>query len=258
MLQMLHTPWSVALFFGHFFPYAVVAVAYVAVRALRRKVTRKEWLLLFVFMALVVAEIVQLCAEGGGIGSFSRHEVWGLPRYFSSFSPLLWCWTAGALAFFLTMPCSRIIRRIVAFAIVAFLAFVLFNENIRYFSHEMNHGESADAMVAARRIAPVIRRDYAGPGRYAEFPYQKQEYFTSRRPVVFGNYGAAALAVRGQSEGANLGIYPYPPDYIFLNMNSGGYRGGAKLNPDDFEPISETRGMSCRWVLFRRKGVPHR
>lgn len=255
MMQSLYTPWTVAWFFAYFVWFAAPAYFILAFRVVFGKVSRKEMLLLGMFLALVAAEILQLKAATADI-PFDARGIWGLPRYFSVFGPFLWVWCAWLVAR------SRVIAkpRIGVFARVfaaAFLLFVFGNECIRFFVHQCSFSDGVDALSAARRVAGLIRHDYAGPSRFEDIPFAQWEYYTSRRPVVFGNYGAAAWVVRGQSEGANVGFYPKPPDYLMLNLDRKGYNG-SNLNPADFEQIANTHGTTCRWALFRRKGVPHK
>ena len=94
-------------------------------------------------------------------------------------------------------------------------------------------GVGALALVAARRITPVILADYKGPRRQSETRRTLAEYFTSRRPVVFGDFSAAAWMVRGQSEGAlqGRGLCPYDEDYIFYLSRRHGLRRRAFPRP---------------------------
>lgn len=254
-MESLYNPWSVSLVIAYFIWYAVPAYLVIAGKVCALRFTRKEALLLAIFLTLVFAEVFQLKMQTHDI-SFAQRALWGLPRYFSAFGPFLWLWAAWLIAR-ATLIRRRGFRNAALVLAGLFVAYVLGNECIRYFAFQCRYSDGVDALVAAENVAPVIRRDYAGPKKFDKIPYNPWEYYTARRPVVFGNFGAAAWAARGQSEGANIGIYPMPPDYVMMNADKKGYNGGVNLNPEEFEPLAETSGTTCRWILFRRKGIPH-
>lgn len=253
---MLDNPWFSAFTMAHYMYYAFFAWAVILVRLATRRFTRAEFLLLAIFLAGIALQIFQLSFEGGKYTSFSQMDNSSDQRYFGSMAVCLWAWAAVGLADLCRMRgiaglCFKI-------ASVIAIGAVLICETYSYLSHMYTRGFGRDAMVAAERIAPKIKADYAGPSCYSDIKYSLKEYYTSRRPVVFSNFGAAAWAVEGQAEGPNWGIYPNPPDYLFMNMTRGGYaQGGKRFKPSDFEFVAETRGTVCRWRLFRRKGVPH-
>ena len=85
------------------------------------------------------------------------------------------------------------------------------------------------------------------------FVFSLDEYHTARRPACFDDWAALAWWSGGQSEGANLGHYPRPPDYLFLNENSG-YRGKeSDYDPSDYEFIGAFHGTQTEYGLFKRK-----
>lgn len=254
---MLENPWVSAFTMAHYMYYAFFAWAVILFRLFTRRFSRSEYLLLAIFLLGIALQILQLTFEGGKYKPFSQMDSSSDQRYFGALAICLWAWAAVGLA--------ELCRLKGAFGAVfkalsiAAVATVLCVETIPYMKNMYVFGFGRDAMVAAERIAPKIRADYAGPSRHAHIKYSLKEYYTANRPVVFSNFGAAAWAVRGQAEGPNWGIYPYAPDYLFMNMTRGGYaQGGRRFNPDDFDFVAETRGTVCRWKLFRRKGVPHK
>lgn len=260
MGEFLQQPFVMAFFSAHQIHFAVFAYAVIMFRLVTRRFTKVEWCLFGLFALLVVLELVQLStAMGAEFSLFNMpisEKLFGLPRYFNPLAPLLWVWAAYALAQFWKVSHPKW-RRVSRAAILLVLGYFLFGMVVPFFYRHQESGGSIDAIVAARRIAPAIRRDYAGPRVYKNFKYSDQEYFTSRRPVVFCDYNAASWFAKGQSMGANLGFYPYKEDYLFLNMTPGANRGMKNVNPDDYDFVAQVRGLKNRWMLFRRKGVPH-
>jgi hypothetical protein len=257
----LGSPTGLALFGAHFLYFALFAWAVVAVRAVRRRMGRAELVVFAVFTAFILLEAVQLAVDG----SFFAREAWGLPRYFGVFAPLLWLWLAKGLADLWTLKAPRAAAYALRAAIVLALAYVFAGENVWPVSDELLHGNGREALTAARNIAPVIRADYKGPRRQRKAVRQaNNEYFQSRRPVVFGSFGAAAWAVRGQSEGAiqtvtrrglsGKSLCPYPPDYVFLCLGREGESDfEVDLDEKKFAFVGGVRGMKTVWGLFRRK-----
>ena len=257
----LGKPLGLAIFGAHFLYFALFAWAVVAVRAIRLRMGRAELVVFAVFTSFIVVEAVQLAVDG----SFFRHETWGLPRYFGVFAPLLWLWLAKGLADLWTLKAPRAASLALRTAVVLALAYVLVGENALPVSDELLHGNGREAMTAAQNIAPTILADYKGPRLQKTVARQvKNEYFQARRPVVFGNFGAAAWAVRGQSEGAVQTITPrglagksrcpYPPDYVFLCLGREGETDfEVDLDESRFEFVKGARGMKTVWGLFRRK-----
>lgn len=246
-----------ALVHSHYLYYAVFAYAVLFVRVALRQVTRREGLLACCFFLGIALEILQLSFDSGQKINFLAMETASFQRYFGCMAPLLWVW--GAYGIFRIFAVSGRIGVGLKTLVLAGLLFVVVGDSAPFFYEFYTRGFGEDALVAAQRISKVIRKDYAGERRQKDMKYSVKEYFTANRPVVFSNFGLAALMVNGQAEGPNHGIYPYPPDYLFYNMTCGGYAQNRKrFKPDDYEFVYETRGRICRWVLFRRKGVPHR
>ena len=255
-MNALHNIWTVAFIFAYFFEYALLAWVAVACRGVSLRLTKKEVLLLGIFLALIASELIQLLAEYSGSSTWSKISIWGYPRYFSSFAPLLWIWLAYAISRCFDVSNKKLKYLLVGICIAA-VGFVALNENIRYFFYETQFGKGVDAMVAAKRFAKVIRYNYAGPKTTPGFKYSEKEYHSAHRPVVFGNFGAGAWAVRGQSAAPNH-TYPGEPDYLLLNFDDGGYSSPRNFDPNDFDLIGRTQGSTSRWALYRRKGVQHR
>lgn len=256
---MSENPWSMAFLWAHFLPYILLAGGVVLIRGVRLRLSRKELGLVGIFLSCIFAEIIMLCyGNKMFIGSFSRIDKYGLDRYFGTFSPFAWIFTAYLLARAWFVKTQRVILRGLARGIIIlFLGFILFEVSIHNFMKHYRVSGGRDAMEAARRIAPVIRKDYSGPDRYPNFQYQRNEYFTSRRPVVFSYFGAAAWLTGGQSEGANLDNYPYPEDYLFIRVGQGYKQMTERIDPTKYEYMASVRGTYCLWRLFRRKGTPH-
>lgn len=271
----LGRPLGVALFGAHYLYFALAAWAVVLVRALvavlaafvprlaaRRNLRMRpaEWVVLSVFALFLALEILQLAVDR----SFLDRELWGLPRYFGVFAPFLWIWLAKLLADLWSLDLPRAGRALLRAAIVAVLGYVLVAENVLPLKDELLYGNAREAMTAARNIAPTIRSDYKGPRTQAKAVRTLREYYQPCRPVVFGNFAAAAWAVRGQSEGAEQTVSsrgltgksrcPYPPDYVFLCLGREGERDfEVDLDETKFEFVKGVRGMKTVWGLFRRK-----
>lgn len=254
------TPLGLALFGAHYLYFALLAWALLCLRIGLRRMSRAEWLAFAVFATFLVLEAVQLAVDT----SFFKHELWGLPRYFGVFGPLVWLWLAKGLSDAWSLPENPKVRWTVRALIVCALGYVFVCENVAQVSKALLHGNGREAMVAAQNIAPTIRADYKGPRRQAEATYVGNEYFQPVRPVVFGNFAAAAWAVRGQSEGANQTITsrglcgksrcPYAPDYVFLCLGREGDKDfEVDLDETKYEFVKGVKGMKTVWGLFRRK-----
>lgn len=261
----LGNPAGIALVGAHYLYFALPAWAVLLVRACRRRMSRPELAVFAVFSTFIVLEAVQLAVDG----AFFSRKLWGLPRYFGVFAPFLWLWLAKGASDLWFLDARRGVRLAVRAALVLVAAYVLVVENIRPVSEALVRGNGREALVAAENIAPVIRADYCGPRRQKEVRRTMEEYFQPRRPVVFGNFAAAAWTVRGQAEGAEQTITrrglrgrsrcPYPPDYLFLclgRVDEGDF--SVDLDEDEYTFVKGVRGMKTAWGLFRRKGTPHR
>lgn len=253
-------PLGLACVGAHYLYFALPAWIVLAVRLSLRRLSRLEGLCFAIFSLFVVLEIVQLSVDR----SFLRRELWGLARYFGVFAPFLWLWTAKAAA---DIWCAPVRRRAVRLALratvaAALLAVAVFG-NVVEIARAVTHGFGSEALAAARNIAPKIRADYAGPARQKVVRRTGGEYFTTRRPVVFGNFAAAAWAVRGQSEGAEENrvpsLCPYRPDYLFICL---GRKGQTEFTVDvdetKYDYVTGVPGKETVWGLFRRKTTPHR
>lgn len=246
-----------AFVYSHYLYYSIFAYLVLLFRIVKRDVSIREIMLALLFLCGMIFELIQLVFEGGKPISFSVIETTSFQRYFGCLAPILWIWTAFGVYRLSVISGTVGIGLKILFMVIYPLIVVY--DSVSFFSDFYKRGLGEDALVAARRIAPIIERDYAGERRRKDMTYSVKEYFTANRPAVFSNFGVAALLVKGQAEGPNYGIYPYPPDYLFLNMNCGGYsQGGKRFNPKDYDFLYETRGTRCRWALFRRKGVLHR
>lgn len=243
---------EMALAGAHFIVYALPAWAIVLVRLATGRAGRGEHILFAFFAGALLLEMLQLGVDGF---QFSGSKTWGLPRYFGVFAPLLWIWLAFALSRAWNAFAGNKWRIAVRGAIVACLVWVLACQNIMALRRFYCSGARHDAVVAARRIAPVIRADYKGPARQPVRKTTLAEYCSTRRPVVFGDFSAAAWMVRGQSEGAlqGKGLCPYPDDYLFIRVGSG-YGGQNIVDSRKYDYVCSVRGgLGTEWRLFRRK-----
>lgn len=256
----LGSPLGLALFGAHYLYFSLPAWAVLLVRLVRRRMTRPEIAVFAVFTLFVLLEALQLAVDG----AFFKHELWGLPRYFGVFAPFLWIWLAKGLADLWTLPLPHAGSLALRAGVVLALAYVLVGENVLLVGDELLHGNGREALVAARNIAPTIRTDYKGPKTQTKAVRVSNEYFQPARPVVFGNFAAAAWAVRGQSEGANQTITsrglsgrsrcPYEPDYVFLCLGREGMTDvEVDLDENKYAFVKGVRGMKTVWGLFRRK-----
>ncbi len=254
------SPWFMAFFWAHFPYFALLAFGYFAYRIIRRRATHREIMLMGIFLMTIAAEVVMLSlGNHRSICQFGQIDRYGLSRYFGTFAPLLWVFLAGLLskAWFAVVH-SLFARWAVRSLVVLFLGAVFFLINVGNRTESYGHSAGVDAVVAAQRVAPIIKNDYAGPRMYPDFKYQLSEYFTARRPVVFSYFGAPAWVIGGQSEGANHGNYPYPDDYLFIRVGQG-YRGMTeRIDQKIYEYVATVHGNGTIWRLFRRRGTPHR
>ncbi len=248
-----------AFFSAHQIHFAVIAWSVIVLRLVTRRFTKNEYLLLFLFLGLVLVELLQLGVSFHDmlLLNLTPSQKQGFPRYFNPMAPLLWAWAAWGIADLWRLK-KRAIRLIARISIVCVGIYFMFGMVVPHFRAIQRFGDGVDAIVAAKRIAPAIRRDYAGPKLRESFKYSEHEYFTAKRPVIFSDFGAAAWFAQGQSMGANLGYYPHNEDYLFLCMKSGVNRGMNGVNPDDYDYVAQVLGLKNRWMLFRRKGIPHR
>ena len=254
MRHIAHSPFWMAFVGAHFIVYSVPAWAIVFVRFAKGRMGRGERVLFAMLAGALLLEAVQLFADGF---SFSGDNTWGIPRYFGVFAPLLWIWAAFALSRAWCAGNGGPARIAVRCAIVVGIAWVLVFQNVSALRGFYCSGARHDAVVAARRIAPVIQADYKGPARQAVRKTTLAEYCSTRRPVVFGDFSAAAWMVRGQSEGAlqGKGLCPYEDDYLFIRVGSG-YGGQNVIDSWKYDYVCSVRGgLGTEWRLFRRKRV---
>ena len=250
------SPVPLALAGSHYLCYSLPAWCVLIVRAVSGRFSRREWGLFFVFVGCVGLEVLQLAVDGF---KFFGEDTWGVPRYFGVFAPLLWLWAAYALSEM--WSCAAGWRRIaLRCGILLALLWIVATQDVDGLHAIYRKGARHDAVVAAERVAGIIRRDYAGPKRQKEAKPQMHEYFTTRRPVVFGDFAAAAWMVRGQSEGAiqGKGRCPYPDDYLFVRVGSG-YGSIETIDARQYDYVrSVPGGLGTEWRLFRRKTTPHK
>lgn len=244
-------PWQIALLTAYWIWLSIPAWCVFVVRVLTRRVTVKELLLMAAFAVCVAAEVFQLSAEAGA-GSFGAREHWSLSRYFGVFGPLLWIWAAIGLSI-LWQVSKRPLRLWCRLLAIVWPVVLLFWQTIPFFADQQECGPAQDYWQAAKRASRVVRRTWQGPRRDHAFVFSLDEYHTARRPACFDDWAALAWWSGGQSEGANLGHYPHPPDYLFLNENAG-YRGKeSDYDPADYEFIGAFRGTRTEYGLFKRK-----
>jgi len=241
---------GVALLGAHFIFYAVPAWLVLTGRLFSLKMKAREWLLAGIWVLCLALELVQYL----GSRPNSLTDVWGLPRYFGTFAPLLWAWLAWALAFVWKRHWAG--KFLVAGAFGALAWFITVPEIRRAFDQPTR----ADVASAARRIEQTIRHDYAGPRRQTDVRRTVDDYISANRPVVFSDFGYAAWRLRGQSEGAIPGMAasPYPDDYLFFRTATG-YAGRKAVDPREYDLVKKIRSaLGYEWQLYRRKGTPHR
>lgn len=264
-------PLAVVFFGAHYLLYSLVAWPVLVGRAACGRFARRETALFAFFAGFLLLEWLQLFVDGF---KFFGDDVYGLPRYFGTFAPLLWLWLAKVLSCLWTMPRNRIARIAVRVAVVLGLGWVLVAQNLEVIANAYRFSAMADSEIAAVAAAEIIRADYAGPARQKVAKRTENEYYTTRRPVVFSDFsGLAAWKVRGQSEGPNFKNCPYQPDYVFRRATVDPKKGTASVdlgNRKDLEFIQTVRGLGglgpefdpdgqgSVWFLFRRKGVPCR
>lgn len=263
---LVGTPTGIAVFGAHFLYLSIPAWMVVCVSAARRRMSRMELAVFGAFVLLVATEAFQLSVDG----AFFKRELWGLQRYFGVFGPLLWLFLAKGLSGLWTRANSRLARISLRTAVLGAMLYVLVFESIIPVSEELVCGFGREAMAAAEKIAPVIRADYKGPAAQEKDARTLADYYRPVRPVVFGNFAAAAWAVRGQSEGAFETLTrrgyrgpsrcPYSPDYVFLCLGREGESNfEVELDEDEFDFVSGVKGMKTVWGLFRRKReIPRR
>lgn len=264
-------PLAVLFLGAHFLLYSPVAWPVLVGRAACGRFGRRETALFAFFAGFLFLEWLQLFVDGF---NFLGKDVYGLPRYFGTFAPLLWLWLAKAFAFLWMWPWNRIVRGVVRVAVVLVLGWVLVAQNIQVLADAYRFSAMADSKIAAVAAAEVIQADYMGPARQEVMMRTGNEYFTARRPVVFSDFsGLLAWKVGGQSEGPNFKNCPYRPDYVFRRATVDSEKGTASVDlgkHKDFEFLQTVRGLKglgpefdpdgqgSVWFLFRRKGVPCR
>ena len=250
------SPIPLAVVGAHFLFYSLLAWCVLLARAVSGRFSVLEWMLFALFGGCLILESIQLAV--GGFRLFGE-ETWGFSRYFGVFAPLLWVWAAYAVAEIWSYAHGW--RRMAARGgVAAALLWIFVSQNLCSVSAFYNDGARYDAVVAAKRIERTIRCDYAGPRRQKKAKRTLREYYTTLRPVVFGDFAAAAWQVRGQSEGAlqGEGKCPYPDDYLFVRVGSG-YGGIETVDTRLYDYVRSVRGgLGSEWRLFRRKTTPHR
>lgn len=265
------TPLTVLLLGAHFLLYSLIAWPVLIGRVVCGRFSQRETALFAFFAGFILLEWLQLFVDGS---HFRGQDVWGLPRYFGAFAPILWIWVAKALAWLWTVPRQRMVRGAVRLAIAASLGWVFVAQGVLALADAYLSGARADAEIVADAASEIILADYAGPSRQGDPKRSRGEYFTSRRPVVFSDFaGLAAWKVRGQSESPTPKACPYQPDYVLRRASADPKDGTASINLKNrrnFDFMTTIRGLrglgpefdpdgeGCVWFLFRRKGVPFR
>lgn len=249
--------WYYAFFGIHYLPFVIPAAAVFVLRLALRRVSRRELALLGLVLLMLLLEAVQLMASHANLerGNVDFMVTW--ERYFGVLAPLLWSWAAVGVVQLLDWSGRNwLLKSASYFVIVGALFVVLVHESVSNRYDEIVKGSGRDAMVAGERIARFIARDYTGPRRFENFPYQIADYYTSRRPVVVSFWGCAAWACRGQSQGVMQGGYPMREDYLFARVDrrfvKEGLGRGLERSPEH-EFVHEVRGTKFRWRLYRRK-----
>ncbi len=252
------TPAAIALVGAHFLPFSLVSWAVLLVRIVRGRFRKGEWILLGIFLIAIFTQAAQLFADRK---DFFDTDTWGMPRYFGVYAPLLWIWGACGLAEMWSAAKKPWLKWPLRAVLALALGWVLVSQNILAIADVYRIGAFPDVKIASKKIAEVIKADYAGPERQAKPRRVMGEYYTSRRPVVFSDFAAAAWEVRGQSEGAiqSTGACPYPDDYLFIRVGSG-YGNISEVNSKVYDYVGSVRGqkeLGTIWRLFRRKTTPH-
>lgn len=232
--------------FGLYIGFAYAVILY---RIVTRRFTKGEWVLLAILVGHHALEVFQQWVGDG-------FRITQLPnRYYQTIAPLAWGWTAYGLIWLWNWR-KDWLGVIAKLCVIALVLEVVGYECIRKLSHEYRKGTGRDGIVAAEKLAPYILEDYKGPARHAHFPYTKNEYFTSRRPVIKGDYGRALVAwnVRGQNA-LILGPYPLKEDYYVRRLDAH-HEAYRKLPESQYEFMTEVEGTRYKWRLYRRKDAP--
>ncbi len=231
-----------------FWPYAILFWGVLLYRLCTKRMTRTEGVVLGLFLFHHVLEIVQIGIAGDWVFTMLPH------RYFGIAAPVLWGWTAYGL---LTLWDWKKVPRWQWFPrliVVGFLLFVVGYELVIRLCKEYDRGRGRDAYVAAVQFAPMIQADYIGPEKTPNFTYPLNEYYTSRRPVVYGPYTILSWLVRGQ------GVYDTPTTRTTLSYD---YVMVPTKNPPSFIPnakryhlMNEVQSLRQRWQLYKYIGPP--
>ncbi|MBO7482693.1 MAG: hypothetical protein J6U17_02245 [Kiritimatiellae bacterium] len=253
---LFRRPVPLSLAGAHFLPFALLAWVVILGRAVTGRFSRREWALFAVFAVCYALETVQLMAAGFG---FLGDDTYGLPRYFGVLAPILWIWAAWSLASVWSAASGGWRTFLCRAAVVAAIAWIAISQNYGQVEPAYSRGAIPDVHVACSKAARIISRDYAGPERQEKPRRVLQEYYSSRRPVVFSDFGAVAWMLRGQSEGAqqSSGYCPYPDDYLFIRVGSG-YGTIETVDARQYDYMGTVKGLGTEWRLFRRKTTPHR
>lgn len=249
-------PIPLSLAGAHFLPFSLLAWVVVLGRAVMGRFSRREWALFAVFLCCYALEALQLKAAGF---KFQGDDIYGLARYFGVLAPILWIWAAWSLASVWDAASGGWRALACRSAVVAAVLWIVVSQNYGQLVSAYRTGAIPDVSVACAKAARAIQYDYAGPERQEHPKRVIQEYYSSRRPVVFSDFGAAAWALRGQSEGAiqSSGYCPYPDDYLFIRVGSG-YGKIETVDARQYDYVGTVRGLGTEWRLFRRKTTPHR
>lgn len=252
----LTKPLPLAFAGAHCLWYALLGWGVIAVRLTCGRTSSAERKLMLIVAISFAMEFVQVVASGVPLSGSLTNSNLGITRYFGVMAPLLWIWTAKAISD-LWFVVSSFWRWPLRVCVVLACVWFFLTEMVGTLSECMFRSAGYDVAVAARRIARVIRRDYAGPARQAKPVRTMQEYFTGNRPVVFSNFGVAAWMVRGDSGGATQMCCPYQDDYLFIRVGSG-YRDIETVDSKVYEYVTSVRGgFGSEWRLFRRRSTPH-
>lgn len=221
-----------------------VALAGVVIRVCTRRMTAREWWIIF-FVALNVF-LVQLQMFVGEDGKMA----WIL-RYHQAALTLLYGWAAWTVVELFNLSKGWARRGIVC-AISLWLMGAGGTALWRIVKHEFTESKRNARMLSAEWAEAVIRKDWKGPIRDKECFFTVQEYHPSRRPIIqsVGAYLPNIVGGRWYWRAPDIRRHE-KPDYAFLPK-------GVKVPPGMRLLAEKSFGKKKRvFCVYRAPKVVH-
>lgn len=226
-------------------PYAVIFWAVILIRICMGRFSRKEWLLLSIFIIHHALQCIQL-----SISWATRSYP---DRYFGPVAPLLWGWSAyGIYQIWQSERRRYLLRTLFCIGFVGIMGY-------RYFRLWSHHYRTAiDSMRAAEQVVEIVRADYKGPKKWEKITYTRHGFRTARRPVIIATNGVLPFYLKATGDLPFYRHYATQPDYFFVIERE--IKRIPAHHRKNLKEMTRVRGAVHNWVLYRyespKKKIP--